>query len=110
MKSLVFCVMVMLVFCTHFSGVSCQNQEAVNDNFKEGEYFFNRGEYKDAVIYYLKLIDIDSLNANYNFKVGECYLNIPSREHLAIPYFQKATRSIVPKNKFTAIQTQMLPS
>ncbi len=100
MKSLVFYVMVILVFCTHFPGVFCQNQKEVSENFKEGEYFFNRGEYKDAVIYYLKLIEIDSLNANYNFKVGECYLNIPSREHLAIPYFNRASKRIVPKNQY----------
>lgn len=100
MKSLVFYLMVILVFSTHFSMSYCQNQKAVDENFKEGEYFFNRGDYKDAVIYYLKLIDIDSLNANYNFKVGECYLNIPSREHLAIPYFIRASKRIVPKNKY----------
>lgn len=100
MKKLNFCLIVIFVFYTSISTVFCQDQNVISENFKEGGYFFNRGEYKDAVIFYLKLVVIDSLNSNYNFKVGECYLNIPSKEHLAIPYFEKALKNIVPKNKY----------
>ncbi len=78
----------------------CQNDNAISENFREGEYFFKRGEYKNAVMYYIKLVAIDSLNSNYNFKVGECYLNIPSKEHLAIPYFEVAVKNVVPKKKY----------
>jgi hypothetical protein len=49
---------------------------------------------------FLKLVQSDSLNANYNFKVGESYLNIKGQEHLAIPYFERATKKIVPKNRY----------
>ncbi len=100
MKRLIFCLIGILLFCFDNAIVSGQNQKAVDENFKEGEYFFYRGDYTDAVGFYLKLVAIDSLNANYNFKVGECYLNIPSKEPLAIPYFEKALKNIVPKNKY----------
>jgi tetratricopeptide (TPR) repeat protein len=70
------------------------------EDFNEGQFFFNRGEYQDAVFFYLKLVNYDSLNANFNFKVGECYLNIPGKEHLAIPYFERSLKNLVPKKKY----------
>ncbi len=100
MKRSFFYLAILFVLCVDFPNSLCQDNKAIAEYFKDGEYFFNRGEYKDAVIYYLKLLAIDSLNSNYNFKVGECYLNIPSKEHRAIPYFEKAIKRIVPKNKY----------
>jgi tetratricopeptide (TPR) repeat protein len=78
----------------------CQLNDDMESNFDEGQYFFNRGDFEDALFYYLKLVDSDSLNANFNFKVGECYLNIPGKEHLAIPFFEKALGNVVPKKAY----------
>ncbi|MBN1950604.1 MAG: PD40 domain-containing protein [Bacteroidales bacterium] len=80
--------------------IIAQTREELEEYFNEGQYFFNREEYRDALIFYLRLANADSLNANYNFKVGECYLNIEGSEHLAIPYFEKAVKKIVPKNNY----------
>ncbi len=68
--------------------------------FDEGEFFFNRGDYEEAVYNFLKLLDYQSDNANFNFKIGESYLNIPGKETKAIPYFEKAIKSTVEKNKY----------
>jgi tetratricopeptide (TPR) repeat protein len=78
----------------------CQNREELQENFDEGQYFFNRGDYEDALYFFLRLLKTDSLNANYNFKVGECYLSISGKEHLAIPYFEKAQSKIVQKKVY----------
>jgi tetratricopeptide (TPR) repeat protein len=78
----------------------CQTREELQENFDEGQYFFNRGEFEDALFFYLKILKSDTLNANYNFKVGECYLNIFGREYLAIPYFIKAQSRVVPKKTY----------
>ncbi|MGD2035250.1 MAG: hypothetical protein PVF73_09360 [Bacteroidales bacterium] len=93
-------LMLLFVLSLNINQVFCQNRRADEENFKEGEYFFNREEYEDAVLYYLKLVAADSLNAHYNFKVGECYLNIPGKEQMAIPYFERAIKKIVAKNKY----------
>jgi hypothetical protein len=79
---------------------SGQSNPASREDFDEGQFFFNRGEYQDALYFYLKLVKQDSLNANFNFKVGQCYLNLPGKEHLAVPYFERSIQKVVPKNKY----------
>ncbi|MBN2213310.1 MAG: PD40 domain-containing protein [Bacteroidales bacterium] len=68
--------------------------------FNEGEYFFNRGEYQEALYYYLKLMNYQPDNASYNFKIGECYLNIQGKETMAVPYFEKAVKNITDKKEY----------
>ena len=68
--------------------------------FEEGEYFFNRNDYEEALYYFLKLMDYQPDNASYNFKIGECYLNIPGKETMAIPYLEKAVKNTTEKNKY----------
>jgi tetratricopeptide (TPR) repeat protein len=83
-----------------FNNNYCQIEENIEEYFKEGEYFFSRGEYEEAVYNYLKLINHYPDNANFNFKIGECYLKIPGKETLAIPYFEKAITNITEKKKY----------
>lgn len=75
---------------------------AVDDRelFQEGEYFFVRGDYSEAAYYFRKLVDGHPENGHYNFKLGECYMNIPGSEIKAIPCFEKATLRTVEKNKY----------
>ena len=79
-------------------------QEDIETNYREffdeGEYFFNRGDYQEALYYYIKLMEYQPENASYNFKIGECYLNIPGKETMSIPYFEKAVKNITDKNKY----------
>ncbi len=58
--------------------------------FSEGEYFFLSEEYEEALYYYLQLAEAFPDNANFNWKVGNTYLQIPGQEFLAIPYLEKA--------------------
>lgn len=89
-----------LFTCVLSLSVSGQTHEELLELFEEGQFFFKRGDYEDAAHYYLKLVRADSMNANFNFKLGESYLNIPGKEHLSIPYFEKAVQKIVPKNSY----------
>lgn len=85
-----------------FQIVTGQNNDKLKDNFDEGIYFFNRGEYEDAAYDFLQLVKAQPQNANFNFKVGECYLNIPGKEQLAIPYFKVAVQhNLVAKKKYS---------
>lgn len=68
--------------------------------FSEAEFFFNREEFSEALFYYRELLNIYPENASYNFKVGECYLNMPGDETQAIPYLESAVKSIVPRNRY----------
>jgi tetratricopeptide (TPR) repeat protein len=82
--------------------IHCQTRQQIIDDFEEGQYFFNRKDYADAVTFYLKLLEEDSLQANYNFKAGECYLNIPGKENLAVKYFERAVKKVVPKKDYNS--------
>ncbi len=86
-----------LILC--FSGYA-QNSESPQELFDEGQFFFNRGEYKEALYYFKRLVDTDKENANFNYKVGECYLNIEGMEYKAVPYFEKAAEKVVPKKDY----------
>jgi tetratricopeptide (TPR) repeat protein len=91
------------LFCGIFFTLNnnfCQIEEDIEEYFKEGEYFFNRGDYEEAVYNYLKLIEHYPDNANFNFKAGECYLKIPGKESYAIPFFEKAITNITEKTKY----------
>jgi tetratricopeptide (TPR) repeat protein len=58
--------------------------------FSEGEYFFLSEEFEEALYYYLQLVEAFPDHANFNWKVGNTYLQIPGQEFLAIPYLEKA--------------------
>ena len=58
--------------------------------FSEGEYFFLSEEYEEARYYYLQLVEAFPDHANFNWKAGNTYLQIPGQEFLAIPYLEKA--------------------
>jgi tetratricopeptide (TPR) repeat protein len=68
--------------------------------FSEGEYFFLSEEYEEALYYYLQLVKAFPDNANFNWKVGNTYMQIPGQEFLAIPYLEKAiTRTSIKYKK-----------
>lgn len=83
-----------------FSSVAAQTSDNILESFDEGEYFFNRGDYVEAAYYFKKILEKNPDNANFNFKLGECYLNIPGDEKMAIPYLEKAVRRIVEKSQY----------
>ncbi len=68
--------------------------------FSEGEYFFLSEEYEEALYYYLQLVGVYPDHANFNWKAGNTYLQIPGQEFLAIPYLEKAiTRTSIKYKK-----------
>ncbi|HEC41987.1 MAG TPA: hypothetical protein ENI20_04085 [Bacteroides sp.] len=73
----------------------CQPQVAQDitdpqELFSEGEFFYLAEEYEEALYFYLQLVELFPDHANYNFKVGDTYLNIPGQEYKAIPYLEIA--------------------
>jgi tetratricopeptide (TPR) repeat protein len=90
---------IMVFFLAATKALPQENEETnYKEFFDEGEYFFNRGDYEEAVFNFLKLMDYQPDNANFNFKIGESYLNIPGKETRAIPYFEKAIKNITDKS------------
>ena len=90
-------VFVLCVFQVQLCG---QVSAEIAEWFNEGEYFFNRKDYQEAAYYYKQIVAQYPEHANFNFKLGECYLSMPGNETLAIPCFEKAVRSTVAKKKY----------
>lgn len=77
-----------------------QINDIVRETFDDAEFFYTRGEYEEAAYYYRQLVEQFPDNANFNYKLGECYLNIPGSENLAVLYLEKAVDNIVEKKKY----------
>jgi tetratricopeptide (TPR) repeat protein len=89
---------ILLIFLVF--GFSCviafpqKDTASITTTFDDAEYFFASEEYQEALYLYLKLIKLQPENANFNFRTGMAYLNIPNQEAKAIPYLEKAVKNI----------------
>ena len=64
-------------------------------NFYDGEFFLSEESYQDALISFNKVYDAGYQdNANLNYRIGVCYLNIEGEKDQAIPYLLKAVTHI----------------
>jgi len=77
--------------------------------FSEGEFFYLSEEYEEALYFYSQLLATDPDHANYNFKVGDTYLNIPGQEYKAIPYLEKAITSTTIKYRKRSFKEKKAP-
>ncbi len=77
--------------------------------FSEGEFFYLAEEYEEALYYYLQLVEKYPDNANFNFKVGDTYLNIAGQEYKAIPYLEKAITNTTIKYKKRSFKEKKAP-
>jgi len=95
-RNLVITIVLILLNHTLFA----QTVTDAEEMFSEGEYFFLSEEYEEALYYYLQLVGVYPDHANFNWKAGNTYLQIPGQEFLAIPYLEKAiTRTSIKYKK-----------
>ncbi|HWY39116.1 MAG TPA: hypothetical protein VNY73_11190 [Bacteroidia bacterium] len=66
-------------------------------NFTEGNLNLYDFEYMEALKYFLFAYKYDSVNANINYKIGQCYLHHPTQKHLAERYLEKAVQNVSKK-------------
>lgn len=74
--------------------VSAQKTDGnLKETFLDAEYFLLNEDYSDALFNYIKLYSNGfEENGNINFRIGQCYLNIPSEKEKAIFYLEKAVK------------------
>jgi outer membrane protein OmpA-like peptidoglycan-associated protein/Tol biopolymer transport system component len=72
--------------------------EILRDIFYEAEFMLASEFYVDALTEYKKLFNKGyENNANINYRIGECLINIPGQKTKAIPYLQKAIFDLTPR-------------
>ena len=62
-----------------------KDQAELKEYFFDAEFFFAQEEYTDALYDYMELYNNGyKENANINYRMGICYLNIPGQKEKAI--------------------------
>lgn len=95
-----FAILLQIAIINSFIFVFPQKTNAQNANldfkslFSDAEYFFLYHDYHEALPLFLAALDKSPDNANVQYKVAFCYLNIAGAKHRAIPYLLKASENI----------------
>ena len=72
--------------------------QKLKELFLDGEYFFLSEDYEEALYSYNTLYKRGYAdNANINYRIGQCYLNIPGEKSKSITYLEKAVQNISSK-------------
>ncbi len=102
-------IIILAVFLFPFLAGYSQYSKEVKRAFLDGEYFLALESYPDALEGYQKVYQADPENANINYRVGICYLNIPGKKEQAIPYLEKAVKKTTDKYKEGNIKETKAP-
>ncbi|HEY4785366.1 MAG TPA: OmpA family protein [Bacteroidales bacterium] len=90
--------LLLIVFCFIYSVNNLFSQEPnqkLRELFLDGEYFFLSEDYEEALYSYNTLYKRGYAdNANINYRVGLCYLNIPGEKNRSISYLEKAVQNM----------------
>ena len=81
------------------TGLFSQSREETRNSFYDAESWILFESYKDALPIYLQLLKKNPDNANYKYRIGQCYMNIPGEKAKAISYLEAAVKNIDPKYK-----------
>ncbi len=62
--------------------------------FIDAEYFVLFKEYNEALPLYLEIYNYQQDNLNIAYRIGECYIHISGDKQKALPYLEKAVKSV----------------
>jgi len=80
------------------------------ENFYDAEFFFAEEDYSEALYSFTKVYnDGYADNANINYRMGVCMLQIEGRKREAIPYLEKATGNITEKYREGNFKEEQAP-
>jgi outer membrane protein OmpA-like peptidoglycan-associated protein len=88
MKTFKFLPLVILMLMMNIIVTSGQTSQI---DLTTAEKYFSFNRYAEALPYFLKMLETDSLNGDLNFKIAQCYWNSRSQKVKAIPYFERAS-------------------
>jgi tetratricopeptide (TPR) repeat protein len=88
---------------------SQQEKDDAEKIFDDAEYFFSSGDYQESLYLFLKLTRLQPDNANFNYRTGITYLNIPGEEIKAIPFLEKAVSNTTLKYRSKDLDEKRAP-
>ncbi len=81
------------------SNLFSQSKEELRNNFYDAESWILFEAYQDALPLYQVLLKNYPDNANFKYRIGQCYINIPGEKTRAVSYLESAVKNINPKYK-----------
>ena len=82
-----------ICFCL-FYHLPAISQSSTRNKFFEADYALQLNDYEKALKLFKQLLDRDPENALYNYRVGQCLLNLPDLKKTALPYLEVAVKSV----------------
>jgi outer membrane protein OmpA-like peptidoglycan-associated protein/tetratricopeptide (TPR) repeat protein len=74
------------------------SQTVIKEDFFDAEFFLSEEDYREALYSFQKVYKAGYQdNANINYRIGICYLNLPGQKEASIPYLEKAVTNISEK-------------
>jgi tetratricopeptide (TPR) repeat protein/uncharacterized protein YegP (UPF0339 family) len=83
-----------IICCLLFNHLSASCQGSARNKFFEADYALRLNDYETALKLYKELLKRDPDNALYNYRVGQCVLNLPDVKKTALPYLKVAVLSV----------------
>jgi outer membrane protein OmpA-like peptidoglycan-associated protein len=94
-----FLFLISLLTLTVFNQLYAQ-KDLVKEDFYDAEFFLLEEEYEEALYSFQKVYKSNLQdNANINYRIGICYLNIPGQKEKAVSYLETAVKNISDKYK-----------
>jgi len=87
----------------------CTGYQTYQETFNDAEYFFMNGDYSDAISYYIQIAEKFPDNANINYRIGVCYLNINGKKEPSIDYLETASKNMSAKRKEGSVSQLTAP-
>lgn len=90
--------MLMLILVLPFFSMG-QEKVDLKETFLDAEYYLLYEDFREALPLYLRLTANGMENAYINYRIGQCYLQIPGQKSRSIDYLEKASMNISTKVK-----------
>lgn len=97
MKRIILVSLTLALFC--INDLYPQARIENRNKFYEAESWILFEAYKDALPNYLELIKSYPSNANFKYRIGQCYINTPGEKDKAVGYLEDAVKNINPEYK-----------
>ncbi len=88
--------LILFLLLVSFTGLGLlgQDRKIFKENFLEGEYFFLRGDFEEAIFYYRECLKMQPTNHHIKFLIGASYLSIYGQKDRAIPFLEDAVEGM----------------
>lgn len=82
-----------IILCLAALYANAQTKTELEETYKDANSYFYFEDYEEALALFLQVYRNQPDNANLNYKIGFCYLNIPGSKEKSIQYLKRATQN-----------------